>query len=156
MKSRNPNDEAAAEPTGVLRTLVDNLDEAVVVLGREGRPQFVNAAAERLYGIDPKGPPIAEWSEAYGIYLPDLQTLWPAEDLPGAAALRGQTVDGEQFIRPAGAVAGYWIGIRARPLFDENGQRICGKENQEAADLALAQRRASGGCWRSWRTRRIW
>ena len=33
------------------------------------------------------------------------------------------------------------------PLFDENGQRICGKENQEAADLALAQMKAAGK-WR--------
>jgi PAS domain S-box-containing protein len=165
MKSRNPNDEAAAEPhglrsarqkaeseapvaaapTGVLRTLVDNLDEAVVVLGREGRPQFVNAAAERLYGIDPKGPPIAEWSEAYGIYLPDLQTLWPAEDLPGAAALRGQTVDGEQFIRPARAVAGYWIRMRARPLFDENGEvegaLLTWRDVSEEKKTAESQRR---------------
>jgi PAS domain S-box-containing protein len=165
MKSRNPSDEAAAEPhgprsarqkaesgapfaaepTGVLRTLVDNLDEAVVVLGREGRPQFVNAAAERLYGIDPKGPPIAEWSEAYGIYLPDLQTLWPAEDLPGAAALRGQTVDGEQFIRPARAVAGYWIRMRARPLFDENGEvegaLLTWRDISEEKKTAESQRR---------------
>lgn len=165
MKSRNPNDEAAAEPhglrsarqkaeseapvaaapTGVLRTLVDNLDEAVVVLGREGWPQFVNAAAERLYGIDPKGPPIAEWSEAYGIYLPDLQTLWPAEDLPGAAALRGQTVDGEQFIRPARAVAGYWIRMRARPLFDANGEvegaLLTWRDVSEEKKTAESQRR---------------
>ena len=116
-----------------------------MVLGREGRPQFVNAAAERLYGIDPKGPPIAEWSEAYGIYLPDLQTLWPAEDLPGALALRGQTVDGEQFIRPARAVAGYWIRMRARPLFDENGEvegaLLTWRDVSEEKKTAESQRR---------------
>ncbi|HVT99837.1 MAG TPA: PAS domain S-box protein [Acidobacteriaceae bacterium] len=105
-----------------MRALVDNLDEAVVVLGHEGQVQFANDAAQRLYGIDPEGPRIAEWSKTYGIYLPDHQTLWPAEELPGAVALRGQTVEGEQYVRPAGAIAGYWIRIRARPLFNDNGE----------------------------------
>jgi PAS domain S-box-containing protein len=112
---------AAEAQTEVLRALVDHLDEAVVMLGPDGQVQFANAAAERLYGIRPEGPAVSEWSQAYGIYLPDGQTLWPAEELPGAAALRGQTVEGEQFIRPPGAASGYWIGIRARPLFDASG-----------------------------------
>jgi PAS domain S-box-containing protein len=119
------NDSAAgpAEPrVDVLRALVDNLDEAVVVLGRSGRVQFANAAAERLYGIDPEGPPISGWSEAYGIYLPDRQTLWPAGELPGTQALQGQTIDGEQYVRAPGATEGYWIEVRARPLFNLQGE----------------------------------
>lgn len=140
MKSRNPSKETDAAPrapgrgadaqpgvpapeppAGVLRALVDNLDEAVVMLGADGSVQFANAAAQRLYRIDPQGPPIAGWSEAYGIYLPDRKTHWPAEELPGAAALRGQTIEGEQYVRPAGADRGFWIRIRARPLFDAKG-----------------------------------
>jgi PAS domain S-box-containing protein len=105
-----------------LRALVDQLDEAVVSLGRDGRVQFANAAAERLFGIDPHGPPISGWSEAYGIYLPDRQTLWPADELPGAVALQGQTVEGEQYVRPPGASDGYWIDVRARPVFDSQGE----------------------------------
>jgi PAS domain S-box-containing protein len=101
---------------------VDNLDEAVVVLARNGEIQFANAAAERLYGIAPEGPALAGWSEAYGIYLPDRQTLWPAEELPGARALRGETVETEQYIQPPGATEGYWIAMRGRPLFDAHGK----------------------------------
>ncbi|HEX3662447.1 MAG TPA: PAS domain S-box protein [Acidobacteriaceae bacterium] len=110
--------EARAE---TLRALVDNLDEAVVALAGDGQVQFANAAAARLYGIAPLGPALAEWSKAYGIYLPDRRTLWPAEELPGALALRGQTVETEQYIRPPGAKDGYWIAMRARPLFDPHG-----------------------------------
>jgi PAS domain S-box-containing protein len=105
-----------------VRALVDQLDEAVVSLGLDGRVQFANAAAERLFGIDPKGQPISGWSEAYGIYLPDRQTLWPADELPGAVALRGQAVEGEQYVRPPGATDGYWIDVRARPVFDARGE----------------------------------
>lgn len=112
----------AATSADVLRALVDNMDEAVVALGVDGNVVFANAAAVRLYGIDPQGPPVAEWSKTYGIYLPDHQTLWPAEDLPGTVALRGQTVDGEQYIRPAGASTGYWVRVRARPFFGAKGE----------------------------------
>ena len=138
MKSRTSDRSAGASPaperpdgkTGgprtveenALRALVNNLDEAVVMLAASGKVQFANAAAERLYGIRADGPPIAEWSKTYGIYLPDRQTLWPPEELPGAAALRGQTVEGEQYICPPGAATGYWIGIRARPMFAASGK----------------------------------
>ncbi|HEX3987102.1 MAG TPA: PAS domain S-box protein [Acidobacteriaceae bacterium] len=118
-----PQQEALAEARPeTLRALVDNLDEAVVAVAPDGQVQFSSAAAERLYGIAPNGPPLALWSEAYGIYLPDRRTLWPPEELPGALALRGQTVEAEQYIQPPGATEGYWIAMRARPLFDAHGK----------------------------------
>jgi PAS domain S-box-containing protein len=119
--SAAPAAASSGPSESVLRALVDNVDEALVVLGTEGEVHFANAAAERLYGIQPHGPPIADWSRAYGIYLPDRQTLWPEEDLPGAVALRGQTIEGEQYVCPPGAAAGYWISVRARPLFNADG-----------------------------------
>jgi PAS domain S-box-containing protein len=140
MKSRDPNKEKSAEPgllglppvaqsskpfmaapADALRLLVDSLDDAVVVLGPQGGIEFANDAAVRLYGIDPHGPALAQWSQAYGIYLPDHRTLWPADELPGAAALRGQTVEAEQFVSPPGGTNGYWIRMRARPLFGATG-----------------------------------
>ncbi|MGC2639849.1 MAG: PAS domain S-box protein [Acidobacteriaceae bacterium] len=109
----------------ILRALVDGLDEAVVVFGPDGAVQFVNDAAERLYGIVPVGPRLAAWAEAYGIYLPDRRTLWPADELPAALALRGQTVESEQYICPPrsgdGSGEGYWIAARARPLSNAAG-----------------------------------
>ena len=105
-----------------LRSVIDALDEAVVVLGAGGEIRFVNAAAERVYGIAADGPPLAAWSAAYGITQPDRETPWPAEELPGALALRGQTVETEQYICPPGATEGYWIGVRARPLINHHGQ----------------------------------
>ena len=118
-----PAAEVIAEPLpAMLRALVDNLDEAVVALARDGQVQFANAAAVRLYGIASPGPALAEWNRAYGIYLPDRRTLCPADELPGALALRGQTVETEQYILPPGATEGYWIATRARPLFDPHGK----------------------------------
>ncbi len=163
MKTRRPSDESAASPAptdgvaashnsgpaevrvDVLRALVDNLDEAVVALGHDGHVQFANAAAERLYGITPQGPPVSGWSKAYGIYLPDRQTLWPADELPGALALRGQTIEGEQYVSPPGAPTGYWIQVRARPLFNENGEvrgaLLSWRDISEERHTAESQRR---------------
>lgn len=105
----------------LLRTLVNSLDEAVVVLGPDGGMRFVNAAAERVYGVAPQSPPLSLWSETYGIYLPDRRTLWPADELPAAQALRGRAADAEMYICPPGRTEGYWIAMSARPLFDPQG-----------------------------------
>ena len=115
----------AVLPENVLRSLVDGLDEALVVIGPGGEVQFANTAAERIYGVRPGGPKLADWSAAYGICLPDRKTPWPARELPGALALRGQTVETEQYICPprdgAGRVEGSWIAVHARPLPGEKG-----------------------------------
>ncbi|HTV81505.1 MAG TPA: PAS domain S-box protein [Acidobacteriaceae bacterium] len=102
----------------LLRVLADHLDEAVVLLAPDGHVQFANAAAQRLYGIAPEGPPVSGWSAVYGLYLPDRRTLWPCEDLPGALALQGQTVETEMYVRAAASEQGYWISVRAQPIFD--------------------------------------
>ncbi|HTW47525.1 MAG TPA: PAS domain S-box protein [Acidobacteriaceae bacterium] len=106
----------------VLRAVVDNLDEAVVVLDARGAVQFVNAAAERVYGVGPDAPALEAWNRTYGIYLPDRTTLWPAEEMPGAVALRGQAQETEQYMCPPGETEGYWMAVRARPLFDGQGR----------------------------------
>ncbi|HEX4005827.1 MAG TPA: PAS domain S-box protein [Acidobacteriaceae bacterium] len=113
-----PHSPPPALQDALLHSVVDHLDEAVVVLRPGGTVQFLNAAAERVYGIKSPGPELSAWSQAYGIYLPDRRTLWPPDELPGALALRGQTVETEQYIGPPGSSAGYWISVRARPLLD--------------------------------------
>jgi PAS domain S-box-containing protein len=136
----------SAEPRiDLLRALVDNLEEAVVAFGRDGQVEFANTAAQRLYGIDPQGPALAGWSRAYGIYLPDRQTLWPTEELPGTVALSGRAIEGEQYVSPPGAAAGYWIHVRARPLFAENGEvrgaLLAWRDISEEKRTAESQRR---------------
>jgi PAS domain S-box-containing protein len=129
MKRRPPNPHAPpvlpdhpALPNSALRSVIDHLDEAIVVLGPQGDVQFANATAQRVYGILPEGHPLSVWSETYGIFQPDRQTPWPAADLPGALALRGQTFEGEQYICPPASTEGYWISVTARPLLDPHGR----------------------------------
>lgn len=63
-----------------------------------------------------------EWPERYGIYLPDMVTPFPADELPLARALRGEIVDDvEVFVRPAHAPENIWTRITGRPLRDNGG-----------------------------------
>jgi PAS domain S-box-containing protein len=117
-----PPDAAPALHDHVLRAVVDHLDEAVVVLDARGAVQFVNATAERDYGVAANSPVLEAWPRTYGIYLPDRTTLWPADELPGALALRGQSCEAEQYRCPPGTNEGYWIAMRARPLLDAAGR----------------------------------
>lgn len=114
---------APREPRAhVLHAVVDQLDEAVVVLNEEGSIEFVNHTAERRYGVTMDGPPLAQWNTAYGIYLPDKKTPLPARDLPAALALRGRSIEAEHYVCPPGTVEGYWVAVRARPLTDAHGK----------------------------------
>jgi PAS domain S-box-containing protein len=114
--------EASSLHDNVLRAVVDNLDEAVVVLDAQGAVKFVNATAEGVYGFAADAPPLEAWPKTYGIYLPDRTTLWPAEELPAALALRGETCETEQYRRRPGETEGYWVTMRARPLLDAEGR----------------------------------
>jgi len=136
MKARPPRNPAHARPASsdvpageipaaLLRSLVDQLDEALVALGPDGDVQFANTAAASVYGIGPHAPRLHEWSGKFGIYQPDRTTPWPADELPGAVALRGQSMDAEQYVCPPGSEEGYWIAVRARPLLGRDG-RITG------------------------------
>ena len=59
----------------------------------------------------------------HGLFLPDMVTLYPSDQLPFVRAIRGESVDGaEIFVRPAGATEGKWVSVTARPLREEDGE----------------------------------
>ncbi|MGB7134036.1 MAG: PAS domain S-box protein, partial [Acidobacteriaceae bacterium] len=124
-KGAAPATVAAAPATdadpALLRALLDQVEDAIVLLGSGGQVEFANHAAQQRYSIRPGGPPVSAWSQAYGFFQADRQTPWPDEQQPGALALHGETVDVEQYLRSSSVGEGHWIGVRARPLRDPDG-----------------------------------
>jgi PAS domain S-box-containing protein len=106
----------------VVRTVLDQIEDAIVVLGPDGRVQFANQAADQRYRIHPGDPPVSDWSEEYGFRQSDRRTPWPAERQPGVLALRGEAVETEQYLCPPGSEEGHWIDVKAVPLRDTNGK----------------------------------
>jgi two-component system, sensor histidine kinase and response regulator len=114
--------EAAEATSRVLDSILKNLADGVVVADEKGRFLHFNAVAERLLGLGATVGRVDEWSEKYGVFLPDGVTPHPPHDLPLARAMRGEEVrDQEVYIRNARRPEGAWLSVNGRPLRDEAG-----------------------------------
>jgi PAS domain S-box-containing protein len=114
---------ALRKQTDILRSVLDNLADGVVVADERGKLVLINPAAERMTGMGLKDAEPEQWPEVYGLYLPDGHTPYPANDLPLVRALRGEDVDdAEVFMRHAARPEGLWLSVTARPMRDEQGR----------------------------------
>ncbi len=110
------------QQTNILRMILDKMSEAVIVADEQEKFIVFNAAAERMFGSGATDTTSQQWSQQYGVFLPDQVTLVAAQDLPLIRAIRGEKVDNlEVFVRHAQAPDGLWILISARPLIDARG-----------------------------------
>ena len=122
-KSATLRASGEAEPTAaLLATLLDSINDGVIVADLDGRFLLFNAAARRILGKGPLEVPISEWTAAYGAFLEDAVTPYPPEQLPLARALRGETVEASAvFIKNGDVAEGVWLSINASPLRDGAG-----------------------------------
>jgi PAS domain S-box-containing protein len=101
----------------LLRSVMESSGDGIGVLDSGGHCVIWNPACERILGMTPGAIRLDQWPQYFGLYLPDKKTLFPAEDLPLAKALRGESVDHmEIFVRNKIHSEGVWISITARPL----------------------------------------
>jgi PAS domain S-box-containing protein len=114
---------ALREQSEVLRSILDNMADAVIVADEGERFLVFNPAAERMFGGGATATTSAEWSARYGLHLPDTVTPFPAADLPLSRAIRGEATNGvEIFVRHPGQPEGAWVVVNGRPLRDDQGQ----------------------------------
>ncbi len=107
----------------ILRSIISNLADGVVVADRQGRFVFFNQAALSILGVGNKDVLPEEWPTVYGCYHSDGVTLYAPHDLPLARAIAGEAVDEtEMFIRNSARPQGLWIAAKARPLRNESGE----------------------------------
>jgi diguanylate cyclase (GGDEF)-like protein len=70
----------------------------------------------------PQGVPLNDWPEHLGVFGPDGKTPYPADELPLALALRGQSTDGiEVVIRNKANPEGVAVNVHGRPLYAVEG-----------------------------------
>jgi PAS domain S-box-containing protein len=106
----------------LLQLILGSVSDGVVVADTNGKFLFFNEAAERFVGFGAIDASADQWSQQYGIFLPDGVTLFPAEELPLVRAMRGENVDAvELFIRNANVPDGRLLSISGRPLKREDG-----------------------------------
>lgn len=98
------NAQAAAErERDVLRTIVQQSGDGIVVADETGTMTLLNPEAERQHGVRLKAVGPTEWAAAYGLQTVDGGPL-PVAETPLYRALHGERVDGGRWIvvRPDG------------------------------------------------------
>jgi signal transduction histidine kinase/ABC-type transport system involved in cytochrome c biogenesis permease subunit len=106
----------------IILSILNSMGDGVVVTDPEGKILLFNPEAERLAGLGATDAPSGAWPAVCGFYRADQSTPFPAEDLPFAKALRGESVDGvEVFVRGPHLPGGCWVNLGGWPLRDARG-----------------------------------
>ncbi len=108
---------AASE--SLLQSILQNVNEGVVVADRSERLLLVNPAARELLGI---GSTAGLPTDIFGMFERDTVTRIRDRERPMARAIRGETInDLEIFHRNPNAPNGRFLSVSARPLTDALG-----------------------------------
>ena len=101
----------------LLETIFNSISDGVIVADAEGAFTIFNPSAEQIVGIGMLDTPPEQWTEQYGIFLPDEKTHLPTDQIPLVRAIQGQNTDNlELFIRNEGKPDGVHISVSGRPL----------------------------------------
>jgi two-component system, cell cycle sensor histidine kinase and response regulator CckA len=110
--------------TRILNSILDGMGDGVVVVGRDGRTLLINREAGRVLGVPGRDVPIADWPEAYGLYLGDGSALLPLEHNPLYRALNGELLVQVELRVKNAVVPGAIVAITATPLKDPSADVI--------------------------------
>lgn len=119
--------EELARTNEILRSILSNMGDAVIVADKEGKFLLFNPMAERMFGMGATESNSSEWSHRYECYLPDKVTLFPEDQTPLIRSIRGEEVnDVEMFVRHARRPHGLWTRVSGRPLRGPNSDLLGG------------------------------
>jgi PAS domain-containing protein len=123
----------------ILQSILSNMGDAVIVADKDGKFLFFNPVAERFFGKPEIQTTPNEWSQRFGLYLPDKVTLFPHEQLPSTRSIRGEEVNNvEIFVRQEKAAKGLWVRVNGRPLKGPKGELLAASS---FAAISLKSRR---------------
>jgi len=117
-RAKAVRDLAASE--SLLQSVLQNVNEGVIVAGRNEKLLLVNPAARELLGI---GSAAGLPTDIFGMYEQDTVTRIRDRERPMARAIRGETLnDLEIFHRNPNAPNGRFLSVSGRPLKDGAGK----------------------------------
>ncbi len=119
---KKQTEEETKRQKELLQLILGSIADGVVVADSNGKFLLFNAAAEEVLGIGATETTPGEWSDRYGVYLPDTVTQHPSDQLPLVRAMRGESVDAvELFIRNPQVPEGRLLSFTGRPLKRSDG-----------------------------------
>jgi diguanylate cyclase (GGDEF)-like protein/PAS domain S-box-containing protein len=130
----------AAPDAALLRSIIDSMDDALVVFATDGRVILANQAAQR-------SRPLAVMQTAsslagYGLFGPDGVTPLPPESTPGMRALAGETVRDVEVVSRLPGQQEQSFRVNSWPIYDSTGAISAavsvGRENTKARQARQA------------------
>jgi two-component system cell cycle sensor histidine kinase/response regulator CckA len=113
--------QALEDKTLMLESVLSSMSEGLVAADEHGKFILWNPAAERIVGLGPANVPSDEWSDHYGVFLPDKVTPLLPEKNPLARAIQGEASTVVMFVRNPEIREGVFVEAHANPLKDKNG-----------------------------------
>ena len=99
--ARKRAEEALEEERAFLSTVLENIEEAIIICDAEGRIVRFNKAARRLHGVPEEPIPPEKWAAYYDLYQANRVTPLPTEEIPLFRALQDEHVqDAEIVVNP--------------------------------------------------------
>ncbi|MGA8215592.1 MAG: PAS domain S-box protein [Candidatus Sulfotelmatobacter sp.] len=105
----------------MLQCVLDSMAEGLVAADEQGKFIIWNSAAAKILGLGAANLPSKEWTAHYGLYLEDMVTPFPADQLPLVRAIRGETNTTCMFVRNPELDGGVWIEVNGGPVKDGSG-----------------------------------
>jgi PAS domain S-box-containing protein len=106
----------------LMSIILESLSDGIIVADTTGRILTANLAATAVAGRDATKIPPSEWSKTYGLFVPGTDTLFPADELPLARAIRGETTDSvEVLVRNPHVPDGTHVSVSGAPMRDSRG-----------------------------------
>jgi PAS domain S-box-containing protein len=113
--------KALESQTLMLRSVLDSMAEGLVAVDENGKFVIWNPVAKKILGLGAADLPSQEWTGYYGLYMADMVTPFPADQIPLVRAIRGEASITQMFVRNPELGDGNWIEVTAGPLRDKQG-----------------------------------
>ena len=106
----------------LMDAIFNSISDGVIVANQQGKYVLFNKTARKMIGQDLEEVHIPQAPERFGLFHPESEDLYPAEELPLARALQGEYADNvEILIRNPQLPEGIHASISGRPIYDEKG-----------------------------------
>ncbi len=126
IRARQLAQQTLREKEEILRSVLSNLVDAVIVAGKSNRFVVYNPAAERMFGAHPPETPVSEWAQEYVFSRAGTSTVVATNDMPLNRAMQGHDVNNlELLVQMPATAENFWITVNGRPLRDHRGL-VCG------------------------------
>jgi PAS domain S-box-containing protein len=107
-----------------LASVLDNIEEAIIICDKSGRISRFNDAARRLHGLPEKPVPSDHWSNYYDLYTADGTHPLPEIDIPLFRAFQGENVKNAEIVVKPENSRPRLLTCNGHQLLDSSGNKI--------------------------------